>query len=499
MKNSVILKVSLSLAIAQLLILSVAILYVHKSYLEGMKRFSQDMRVNIMREAKESKDYNLAREERFINRLITSIEGSLGQSLFALDRDGAVATLKKFMEVNENIKSINIYDLTDGTLFISALRDEKGILFSPVQSSPKGFLSTKRNLTYNGELLGYMEVYYDIGSVVSRLEKKKIEDINNFTAGLLKLEEDRHRGMLVGIGILLFGVLLTTALSVFLIFKLVHEPLQELKKGLDSFFKHLANPEEKISEIVIDSRDEFGQMASSINRNVKVSTRLHNDIRKREEQTRKLNEELISKNREIVKINEELEDRIRERTRELEEINQRLQELANKDSLTGLYNRRFFFEAVDNNIIPTAIRDGEPISAFIIDIDRFKSINDIYGHQVGDIVIRKLADIILSNIRRSDIAARLGGEEFAVVLAGTNINSALDVATRIKQEAESSVVGDGIRFTVSIGVSDYDRIEEGITETLHRADMALYRAKRNGRNRIEVNSSEDTLNDFLRQ
>ncbi len=499
MKNSVILKVSLALAIVQLLILSVAIIYVHRNYLEGMNRFSQDMRMNIMREAKESRDYNLAKEERFINRLITSIEGSLSQSLFALDKDGTVATLKKFMEVNENIRAINIYDLSDGTLFISALRNGKGILFSPVPNSPKGFLSTRRNLTYNGELLGYMEVYYDIGSVVARLEKKKTEDINNLTAGLLKLEEDRHRGMLVGIGILLFGVLLTTALSVFLIFKLVHKPLQELKRGLDSFFRYLANPEDKVNEILISSKDEFGQMASSINKSVKVSTRLHDDIRKREAQTRKLNEELKDKNREIKKMNEELEDRIRERTEELERANQRLQELASRDSLTGLYNRRFFFEAVDNNVIPGAIREGKPVSAFIIDIDKFKSINDTYGHDVGDLVIKRLADIISSSVRKGDIAARLGGEEFAVVLPETNIHSAIDVATRIKREAEGSIVGNGVRFTVSIGVSDYDKMEEGISETLRRADVALYRAKRNGRNRIEINSSESTLNDFLKQ
>jgi diguanylate cyclase (GGDEF)-like protein len=158
------------------------------------------------------------------------------------------------------------------------------------------------------------------------------------------------------------------------------------------------------------------------------------------------------------------------------------------DPLTGLYNRRSFTKAM-GRLLEQADRYGEPISLLMIDIDRFKSINDTYGHSAGDDVIRAVADTILSSIRKVDVAARIGGEEFAVILPKSVKKSSLDTAERIRKAIKKRVVSHGrreISVTVSIGIATRSDGNATGDILVKQADRCLYAAKEAGRDRCVV-------------
>ncbi|MCS7279556.1 MAG: diguanylate cyclase [Thermodesulfobacteriaceae bacterium] len=152
------------------------------------------------------------------------------------------------------------------------------------------------------------------------------------------------------------------------------------------------------------------------------------------------------------------------------------------DALTTLYNRRFQLEML-KNAKNKADRYGEPFSLLMIDIDNFKSINDNYGHEMGDVVLKKLAEIFLNNIRATDVASRWGGEEFLILLPNTNLDNALLIAERIRRQVEALKIDNLSKITVSIGVTAYNG-NENINELISRADMALYEAKTSGKNTV---------------
>ena len=165
-----------------------------------------------------------------------------------------------------------------------------------------------------------------------------------------------------------------------------------------------------------------------------------------------------------------------------------LEKLANFDSLTGLYNRRVILREL-GYYIRFAHRYKDELSLIMLDIDDFKKVNDEYGHLAGDSVLEKMAALMKAGIRDTDEAGRYGGEEFLVILPRTNVNSALDVAERIRRNIEAANMiddsGDVFHITVSLGLSLY---QDGDDERslISRADQALYAAKSNGKNRIET-------------
>ncbi len=166
----------------------------------------------------------------------------------------------------------------------------------------------------------------------------------------------------------------------------------------------------------------------------------------------------------------------------------RLRELAMTDELTGLYNRRFFFEEAGQEFVRSK-RYQLPLSLVILDVDHFKSINDQYGHDVGDFTLKRLADNIRENVRTIDIPGRLGGEEFAILLPQTDILSAATIAERIRTTIESlefTIHNVSYPITVSLGISAMLNETQNFDTLLKEADMALYDAKDNGRNRIHV-------------
>jgi diguanylate cyclase (GGDEF)-like protein len=160
--------------------------------------------------------------------------------------------------------------------------------------------------------------------------------------------------------------------------------------------------------------------------------------------------------------------------------------LATTDGLTGLYNRRHF-EAVARTEWRRSQRYIRPLSLLVIDADHFKSINDRFGHDVGDSVLKTIAGVCQSSKRDSDSAGRLGGEEFAILLPETGEAAARVVAERLCQmvrECSSSAGGEKIKVTVSIGVATATLSMSGIGALMKWADTAMYEAKRSGRDRV---------------
>jgi len=163
-------------------------------------------------------------------------------------------------------------------------------------------------------------------------------------------------------------------------------------------------------------------------------------------------------------------------------------EAAVTDVLTGLYNRRYMETHLTTLVEQSAAR-GKPISALVLDIDFFKSINDSYGHDAGDDVLREFALRMRKSIRNIDLACRIGGEEFVVVMPETDKAVATMVAERLRRKiaADPFPIEQGARaieVTISIGIAALNGVEDNAAAILKRADQALYRAKRDGRNRV---------------
>ncbi len=161
-----------------------------------------------------------------------------------------------------------------------------------------------------------------------------------------------------------------------------------------------------------------------------------------------------------------------------------LYELATIDEKTGVYNNKFF-QTISEMEIEKARRGIEQLSLVIIDLDKFKKINDTYGHMTGDAVLKRLGSILNESTRKYDIVSRFGGEEFIVLFPNTNLARAKKVSERLRKKVEADKEMMKYKVTLSGGVSTYHE-KDSVARMKQRADKALYRAKNNGRNRIET-------------
>lgn len=179
--------------------------------------------------------------------------------------------------------------------------------------------------------------------------------------------------------------------------------------------------------------------------------------------------------------------------RELTRAYELLQGEANTDALTGLSSRRYFLETLANEL-DRSRRYGHPLSVAMIDVDRFKRVNDTYGHEVGDEVLRALGNLLVRELRTIDRVGRLGGEEFAAIFPETDIDGAklaCDRLLRTIRAAKIDVDDAKISFTVSIGLAKADPAIRDPSGVLKRADELLYDAKARGRDRIELDTPHE--------
>ncbi|HLD22602.1 MAG TPA: diguanylate cyclase, partial [Sulfuricurvum sp.] len=163
-------------------------------------------------------------------------------------------------------------------------------------------------------------------------------------------------------------------------------------------------------------------------------------------------------------------------------LNQEIERIAMIDKLTGIYNRHKFeeFFVLESE---RSRRFSLPLSMILIDIDHFKSVNDTYGHDVGDEVLKGLALVVQTNIRKNDIFARWGGEEFLVLSPGANEKSIQELAEKLRKSVEAAVFPEVGRITISLGISTFEQ-DNSFSEFFKRVDEGLYIAKANGRNQV---------------
>lgn len=179
------------------------------------------------------------------------------------------------------------------------------------------------------------------------------------------------------------------------------------------------------------------------------------------------------------------EGKLRAMTASLSARSETLEHAALTDALTGMHNRRFFDDAL-REYIEEFRKIGKPIGLMVLDLDHFKAINDTHGHDVGDQVLKAVADCLLDMTRYHDVVARVGGEEFAVVAPNMDEDFLAKLAERIRKAISSLVIVSGnvrLRVTASVGLAVWDG-QETAGELYRRADRRLYQAKRLGRNRV---------------
>ncbi len=171
-------------------------------------------------------------------------------------------------------------------------------------------------------------------------------------------------------------------------------------------------------------------------------------------------------------------------------LQEELERLATIDYLTGTFNRRQF-ESLLKEEWSRSFRYGSRFALFLIDIDHFKQVNDVYGHQAGDEVLRAVAEQLRESLREDDRVARYGGEEFAVIALGATTTNARELGERLRHRIQTAALPGGVTgvtITIGIAASDSPKPAQTHLELIAQADAALYRGKRNGRNRVEVHS-----------
>jgi diguanylate cyclase (GGDEF)-like protein len=162
---------------------------------------------------------------------------------------------------------------------------------------------------------------------------------------------------------------------------------------------------------------------------------------------------------------------------------QKFLDMSITDGLTGLYNIRFFKQLVETDIKLAKVELNKKFCILMSDVDHFKNFNDTYGHQVGDLVLKEISDVLKNSVRSSDIVARYGGEEMIILLRGTSLKDGLIVGEKIRKNVQGHLIKDTYKVTISVGISTFKR-EDTVETIIKRADQGLYKAKQSGRNYV---------------
>ncbi|MBP7348033.1 MAG: diguanylate cyclase [Butyrivibrio sp.] len=194
------------------------------------------------------------------------------------------------------------------------------------------------------------------------------------------------------------------------------------------------------------------------------------------------------KNKELEDKNRELEDRVEKRTKDLLAANEKLEKISIIDELTKLNNRRFFISELELQMYNWQ-RYHEPFSLIYLDADKFKLVNDNYGHDIGDYVLKWISKFIQKNIRKTDIACRLGGDEFVVICQRCGRNEAIHVGEKIYIKCKNESNEEIIKYwkpSLSIGIASVDESIHSVEDILKKADSAMYQSKKLGGNQYSI-------------
>lgn len=240
--------------------------------------------------------------------------------------------------------------------------------------------------------------------------------------------------------------------------------------------KQFSKPIENLVEIANLIKDGNEQIEFNVSTKISEISLLSNSLKT-------MLNSLISKKHQLENMNTILEHKVQERTEELEKINQDLKLFARIDALTGINNRLAANERLKEEFLKMK-RNKVSYSLALIDIDYFKKVNDNYGHEVGDIVLKYIAQILKDNTRATDFVARFGGEEFIFIFTEITQNSAFKIAEKIRNVVENSTIPHVNKITLSIGISSASFNDENEDVAVKKADLALYKAKNEGRNKV---------------
>jgi diguanylate cyclase (GGDEF)-like protein len=281
------------------------------------------------------------------------------------------------------------------------------------------------------------------------------------------LEKNKYHQLLRESVIIIFIALAEFIALSLIIIRPVHTITKSLEQSVDGRGKI-------VSKIPINSDDEFGRMSDAFNN---LGDKLNAAHDRLQSDIEAADEELLQTNKRLVK-----------QSRELQVVNEKFKMLSITDELTGMYNRRHFQELIESDV-EVSRRYGNNNSLLLIDIDKFKNINDNYGHPCGDDVLIMVSKTMKDNLRKTDILCRIGGEEFAVLCRQADRDDAIDIAEKLRATVESTVVkcdDNRIKCTISLGVCSFDGEREFFNmETIYReADLAVYHAKKSGRNMV---------------
>jgi diguanylate cyclase (GGDEF)-like protein len=393
------------------------------------------------------------------------------QSIWSLNDAQIVSNMKGVMK-NSNIIGIKLLDEEDQfSKAFGIVRNHSGqtVRYSDVSN-------TENYLHYDSQ---FTQIYENSRPVTYTSQTRGTQVIatlvlySNSDAVLAEVSDT----FAVTIASALLKTLFLWIIAVFILKRRISQPLYIITEGIERLTPILGTkkdkPEdEKISHLS-DDQDELARLLGTFTK-MKIAL-----IAKETE--------VLNYQRHLEDANRALEDKVQARTKELEQVNSKLRKLSVTDALTGLKNRRYFDETL-NKEFKRANRNHQQLSLLIADIDHFKQFNDTYGHDIGDEVLSEVAKVMEAKImRETDLLARFGGEEFAILLPSTDEEGAYHVAENVRHAVESYgfyVESRRVPITISIGIATVESASSQDTKSLFKqADSALYTAKRNGRNR----------------
>lgn len=375
---------------------------------------------------------DLDNRHKIVVELIQQISSN---SMFSEEYDD----LQQYIEqISQDPEIFNIAILNrSGVIIAHSQFDKVGEKMHEKFSSPHHYWVTKQISKF-----GFLEIEFSLERITKQLQKARQLGIGIAMAGMI----------VIAISGLMFGFLLTHKLG-------------SLTKVISKF-----KESGEYSYVEISGSDEIATLSRAFNH---MGNKINDYI------------DRIESDKDLLEV------RVAERTKELEdakqkmaEVNSRLESMAITDHLTGLFNRIKIEESMETEYL-RRMRYRTSFSVVLLDIDKFKNVNDTYGHDVGDSTLVTLSNILSNHVRKIDIVGRWGGEEFIVVCPGTDINGAAILAENLRNEIEKSEFDIVGTITCSFGVAEM-RDDEMLKELIKRSDVGLYLAKAQGRNRVVI-------------